>query len=117
MNMKPLSVCSVVVTALWFLVPPRSPGVQVGREKLPVPATEYPDHTDLSHYRDRAGKQHAIKSVADWLIRRQHIVENVERVMGRLPRPPKRTPLAIKITEEKRIGALIRQKLTYQSDA
>src|SRR5262245_18053786 len=100
MYMKPLSVCVVAVTALSLLVPSGNPAVQIGSEKPPEPATEYPDHTDLSHYRDRTGNEHPIKIVADWQIRRQHIIENVERVMGPLPRPPMRVPLAMKIIEE-----------------
>ena len=81
-----------------------------------LPVIEYPDHTDLSHYRDREGRQHPIKSAADWQIRRGHIITNIERVMGPLPGPRRRVPLDVKILEEKRVGALIRRKITYQSD-
>jgi dienelactone hydrolase len=36
--------------------------------------------------------------------------------MGPLPSPLRRVPLTVKIVEEKKIGKLIRKKLTYQSD-
>jgi dienelactone hydrolase len=91
-------------------------GYPVGRFEPAAPPIEYPDHTDVSHYRDAKGKQYPIKTSADWEIRRRHIIENTERVMGPLPSPLKRVPLNVKIIEEKRVGALIRQKITYQSD-
>jgi dienelactone hydrolase len=91
-------------------------GYPVGLFEKAQPPIEYPDHTDVSSYRDRAGKEHPIKTVADWEIRRRHIVENVERVMGPLPGPLRRVPLDVKVVEEKMIGKLIRRKLTYQSD-
>ncbi len=91
-------------------------GYPVGRFEPALPVIEYSDHTDLSHYRDREGRQNSIKSVADWQIRRQHVVANMERVMGPLPSPMRRVPLDVKIVEEKRVGALIRRKITFQAD-
>lgn len=81
------------------------------------PPTEYPNHTDLSRYCNGEGKRHPIKSVADWQIRRRHIVENIEQVMGSFPDPLERVPLEVKILEEVRSGTLVRRKITYQSDA
>jgi lysophospholipase L1-like esterase/dienelactone hydrolase len=80
------------------------------------PPIAYSDHTDLSHYRDDEGKQHPIRSRADWAVRRRHVVENMQRVMGPLPSPLRRMPLAIKQVEEARVGKLVRRKITYQSD-
>lgn len=80
-------------------------------------AAEYPDHADLTHYRDAAGQAQPIRTVDDWRIRRQHILENVQRVMGPLPQPTDRVPLDVKTIEETRTGALVRRKITYQSDA
>ncbi len=92
-------------------------GYPIGRFEPAAAPIEYPDHTDVTHYRDRAGKQHPIKTAADWEVRRQHILDNMQRVMGPLPGPLQRVPLAIKVIEETRVGALIRRKITYQSDA
>ena len=75
------------------------------------------DHIDLSCFVDERGKQHPLKTVADWRVRRSHIVQNLERVMGPLPRTARRVALDVKILEEKRVGDLVRRKLTYQSDA
>jgi dienelactone hydrolase len=80
------------------------------------PALAYPDHTDLSHYRDEDGKPHPIKSVADWERRRRHIRQNIERVMGPLPGQARRVPLTVKIVDEVRVGDLVRRKITFQSD-
>src|SRR6185436_261125 len=65
-------------------------GYPVGHFEQPAQPVEYPDHTDVSHYRDAKGKQYPIKTLADWEIRRRHIFENTERVMGPLPSPLKR---------------------------
>lgn len=91
-------------------------GPPVGRfEPKPRPI-HYPDHTDLTHYRDREGKSYPIASVKNWETRRRHLIENLQRVMGPLPSPLHRVPLDVRIVEEKRIGTLIRRKLTFQSD-
>src|SRR5690349_19483446 len=82
-----------------------------------TPVPEYPDHTDLSHYRDAGGQTRPIKTVADWNIRRQHIISHLERVMGPLPDLVRRVPLQVKVLDEKRVGSLVRKTITYQSDA
>lgn len=91
-------------------------GYPVGRFEPALPTVEYPDHTDLSHYRDRKGIAHPIKTLVDWQTRRQHVVESMQRVMGPLPSPLRRVPIDVKIVEEKRVGSLLRRKITYQSD-
>lgn len=80
------------------------------------PPVDYPDHTDLSHYRDDGGTVHPVRTVADWQVRRRHIVANLQRVLGPLPGPQRRVPLDVKVVEETRVGALVRRRITYQSD-
>ena len=92
-------------------------GYPVAHFEKAAPPIEYPDHTDVTHYRDRAGQAHPIKTTTDWEVRRRHIIDNMQRVMGPLPSPLQRVPLAIKVIEETRVGTLIRRKITYQSDA
>jgi dienelactone hydrolase len=92
----------------------------VGRfEADPAPvAYDAPgEHQDLTHYRDRAGTRHPVKTPADWELRRGHIREGLERVMGKLPGPMSRVPLDVKVVEEKKLGAIVRRKVTYQTDA
>lgn len=93
----------------------RDKGYPMGRFDPAPPAVEYPDHTDLT-YVERGEKQHPIKSAADWEVRRGHVLANLQRVMGPLPSPLRRVPVDVKIVEEKRVGALVRRKITYQSD-
>ncbi len=91
-------------------------GYPVGRFESRSELPPYPDHTDLRTYRDTAGKDHPIKTKADWAIRRQHVVEGLERVTGPLPSPLRRVPLNIKVVGEQKVGDLVRRQITYQSD-
>jgi acetyl esterase/lipase len=79
----------------------------------PVP---YPEHQDLSYYLDARGQRHAIKSTADWEKRRQHILANMQVVMGPLPDPSKKVPLDVNAIEEVKIGDLVRRKITYATE-
>ena len=54
--------------------------------------------------------------MADWEVRRRHVLANVQRVMGPFPSQLRRVPLDVKVIEEKRVGNLIRRKLSFQSD-
>ena len=84
----------------------------VPRELLP----EYPNHQDLSFVLGHDGAKRDIKTAADWMTRREHILRHFQRVTGPLPSPMRRVPLDVKVIEEVKIGKLIRRKLTYQSD-
>lgn len=91
-------------------------GYPVARfEPAPAPVA-YPDPTDLGTYRDAAGTAHPVRTAADWEVRRQHVLANVQRVMGPFPSPLRRVPLAVQWGAEERVGNLRRRKLTFQSD-
>lgn len=79
------------------------------------PPIEYPDHTNVSYTLDRAGKKTPIRTPAEWQVRRDHVAENLARVMGSLPSA--RVPLDVKEIERATVGKLLRRKVTYQSDA
>lgn len=86
----------------------------VAQEKVqPVP---YSEHQDLSYYLDDAGQKKPIKTVADWELRRKHVLRNMQAVMGPVPGPERRVPLDVKQVEEVRVGDLTRRKLTYQTE-
>lgn len=74
----------------------------------------YTDKMKLLHWLDDAGKPHAIDKPADWQQRRNHILANMSRVMGPLPRPGN-TPLDVKIVSSERLETLTRKKITYLS--
>src|SRR5207247_661950 len=46
---------------------------------------QYPDKAKLLVYRDKDGEEHPVKTPADWQIRRQHILANMQLAMGPLP--------------------------------
>ncbi len=98
-------------------------GYPVGRFEPAPPPIEYREHHALLYWLDREGRRHEVRTVEDWQIRRQHIVENLQLAMGPLPSPLSRVPLDVQVTEAIQLEPpqvarpLIRKKLTYQSDA
>lgn len=74
----------------------------------------YAEHQDLMYYLDADGRTHAVKTVADWDKRKQHILANMRLVMGEVP--TKRVPLDVKQLEEVKVDQLVRRKLTFQSE-
>jgi len=77
----------------------------------------YSEHQDLSYYLDSHGQRHAIRTVADWEIRRPHILAHMQAVMGPLPRPSAPVALDVKTLKEVRLGSLIRRKIAYHTDS
>ncbi|MFQ5730464.1 MAG: alpha/beta hydrolase family protein [Planctomycetaceae bacterium] len=80
-------------------------------------APVYPEHQDLSYYINRCGTKCGIQSVCDWRIRRRHILANMQRVMGPLPKPRRPVPLAVRIVETKTFDGFVRKKITYHTDS
>ena len=74
----------------------------------------YPDKFDLLYYLDPAGKRQAVRNEHDWEKRRQHILENMQLVMGPVPDDPK-PPLDVKLIREDDFGDIIRRKISYQA--
>ncbi|MDW8364415.1 MAG: alpha/beta fold hydrolase [Abditibacteriales bacterium] len=73
----------------------------------------YPDHTKLLIYRDADGKEHPIRTAEEWAIRRQHILGNMQLVMGTLPDASRKVALDIQVLSEERLPAFTRQKVTF----
>ncbi|MBI1914818.1 MAG: alpha/beta fold hydrolase [Planctomycetes bacterium] len=73
----------------------------------------YPDKANLLVWRDGEGKEHPVRTAADWAKRRQHILANMQRVMGPLPGPERKVPLDVKVTEEVKGARWVRKKLTF----
>jgi dienelactone hydrolase len=76
----------------------------------------YTEHQDLSYYLDKDGRKVPIKTLEDWEVRRKHILANMQRVMGELPRPDRRVALEVKQSEEVKLDGLVRRKITYQTE-
>jgi dienelactone hydrolase len=84
-----------------------------------APAAElpfYPDKTKLLVWRDADGREHAITRAGDWPRRREHILANMQLVMGPLPGRDKIVPLDVQVGEEKKTEKWVRKKLTFASE-
>lgn len=83
-----------------------------------VPAADpappfYPDKTRLLVWRDSAGKEQVIRNAADWAKRREHILANMQQVMGPLPDAARKVPLDLRVIEETKTDRFVRKKLTF----
>src|SRR5262249_55482274 len=76
----------------------------------------YPEHQDLGYYFDAQRAKHEIRTVADWEIRRRHILANMQSVMGPLPDRSRLEPLATRELESVKIGDVVRIKIEYATE-
>lgn len=83
-----------------------------GRPEVP----NYPDHTKLLIVRDGEGKETPIASVADWHVRRAHILTHLQEVMGRLPGGERRVRLDPRVVEAIEETDYVRKKISYASE-
>jgi dienelactone hydrolase len=77
----------------------------------------YREHQDLSYYLDPQGARHPIRTIADWDIRRAHVLAQMQSVMGPLPHPAQPVPLGVRVLESVPLGAVVRQKIDYHTDS
>jgi lysophospholipase L1-like esterase/dienelactone hydrolase len=89
----------------------------LAEQELTYRAVAYGEHQDLGYYVDKSGERHQIATADDWNVRREHIQDNLQLVMGRLPGKDQRVPLDVRVSEENRDGGLLWRKFTFQSDA
>jgi dienelactone hydrolase len=64
-------------------------------EPRSIAPVKYPDHTDLTQFIDESGKGEKVETSADWQRRREHILESMQWVMGRLPKEKELEPLKV----------------------
>jgi len=81
------------------------------------PLPEYAEHLELTYILDQDGTQQPIETIADWQRRRNHILKNVEQVMGPLPQPREPVPLGVMTLSETQLPGLIRRKIAYHTDS
>jgi len=77
------------------------------------PPPFYDDHARLLAYKDAEGREHPVRSPADWAKRREHILLNMQLVMGPLPDASRRVPLDRRTIEEDRLPGCRRLKITF----
>jgi dienelactone hydrolase len=80
-----------------------------------VPA--YREHQDLSYYLDANGQRHSVRTVADWEVRKSHVLAHMQEVMGPLPKPTVPVPLDVRTLGEVRVGPIVRRKIDYHTDS
>lgn len=80
------------------------------------PPSFYADKTKLLIYLDADGKEQPVLSPAEWAKRREHILANMQLVMGPLPDASHKAPLDVQITEEVRTPHFVRKKLTFAAE-
>ncbi|MCX7887794.1 MAG: acetylxylan esterase, partial [Verrucomicrobiae bacterium] len=73
----------------------------------------YPDKMKLLVWRDEHGGEHAITKPEYWQRRREHILANMQLVMGPLPGPERRVPLDVQVLETETLPKVTRKKITY----
>jgi len=73
----------------------------------------YDDKMNLLVWLDSDGRSHPIKESQDWQRRREHILENMQLVMGPLPARDKAVPLDVQVLQSERLAKVTRKKITY----
>jgi dienelactone hydrolase len=79
-----------------------------------VVAPFYSNRTELLHWLDETGESHPISGPEDWQHRRSHILANMSRVMGPLPKRDG-SSLDVTVVSSERLATLTRKKVTYLS--
>jgi len=103
-----------------FLVPLGLMATAVGN---PIASTrravvpKYVDHSNVTIYLDAGGREHAVTTLADWTIRRGHILAGMQEVMGPLPPESRRVPLDVRTLEIHEDAKFVRKKITYATEA
>lgn len=72
----------------------------------------YTDKLNLLSYLDSNGKATPVKTAADWQKRRDHVLANLQLVMGDLPAANK-VPLDLKVEGEEKLEKVIRKKVSF----
>src|SRR5258706_13070069 len=75
----------------------------------------YSDKEKLLVYLDGGGHPHEIRTRPDWRRRRAHVRENMQKVIGPLPRR-KHSPPEMIVLEETKLPRYVRKKITYLSE-
>jgi dienelactone hydrolase len=73
----------------------------------------YADKANLLTYIDADGKSVPIKSLPDWQRRREHILANMQLVMGEMPPDSRKVPLDLKVEATETLEKVIRKKITF----
>ena len=81
----------------------------------PVQVPMYQDRQHLLIYLDESGHPNPVVTAAQWEIRRAHILDSMQLVMGPLP-APEVLPLDLRIESTEELPSVRRQKITFRSE-
>lgn len=97
--------------ARWLSWLPIATFLAMGNSEAPV----YRDRTRLLVWIDARGRERPIRRPSEWRRRREHILANMQKVMGPLPAADRDAPLDVVVEREERTDAYLRRKLTFVS--
>ena len=76
------------------------------------------DHTRVQYYVDNAGSTQPIKTQSDWFVRRNAVLNQVQKVMGILPDRRDLPPVVMEIIEERVLeNGVVRKEIRFLSDS
>jgi dienelactone hydrolase len=75
----------------------------------------YSDKLNIMQYVDGSVAAQPVKAIPDWNIRRAHVLENMQKVMGPFP-THERGDLAVEVLEEVDFPLYTQKKITFQSE-
>jgi dienelactone hydrolase len=79
----------------------------------PSPAPLYDDKLDIMQVKDASGVTRRVETQDDWAVRRAHVLQNMQLVMGPLPGEEKRVPLDLRVEESVDAEKYTRQRISY----
>lgn len=79
----------------------------------PAPAPFYEDKLDLMQVKNEDGSVRRVESQDDWTVRRGHVLQNMQLVMGPLPGEEQRVPLDMRVEESVDTEKYIRKRISY----
>jgi dienelactone hydrolase len=86
----------------------------------PPPASRqaplYPDHARLLVVRDGLDREHTVETLADWNVRRDHILAHFQEVAGKLPGGERRVPLDVQVTATIKEAGFTRKKISFATE-
>jgi dienelactone hydrolase len=76
----------------------------------------YPDKANLMVVLDDQGRDRPVATIADWQVRRGHILANMQLVMGEMPLESRRVPLDVQTLETVETPRFTRLKITFAAE-
>jgi acetyl esterase/lipase len=104
--------CFLFVLAVGVTVTPAQDAPVPGSRRAP----DYPDHTRLMVVRDADEHERAVENLADWAVRRDHILAHFEEVAGPLPGGERRVPLDVQIVATTNEAGYVRKKISFATE-